>query len=176
MRRLTHLALFSATIVVTALHHPGRALATAAKGFKSSQVAVGRFGEIDALSPLIPPIVVEELRKSDGWLALQKTNVPSDVYVQRNTWQPQGSTGWHSHSGKSLVIVTAGTVTAYEADDPNCTPHVYTKGMTFVDPGGDHAHIVRNESNSVAHSIAIQIIPAGAARRIDVANPGNCPF
>jgi quercetin dioxygenase-like cupin family protein len=176
MRRLTHLALFSATIAATALHHPGSALATAAKGFRSSQVAVGRFGEIDALSPFIPPTVAEELRRSDAWLALQKTNASSDVYVQRNTWQAFGSTGWHSHSGKSLIIVTAGKLTTYDGDDPTCMPHVYTKGMAFVDPGGDHAHIIRNESNSVAQAIAIQIISAGTARRIDAADPGNCPF
>ena len=50
------------------------------------------------------------------------------MYVQSNVWQPGGSTGWHTHPGHSLIIVTAGTVTAYEGDDPDCTPHVYTAG------------------------------------------------
>jgi hypothetical protein len=57
--------------------------------------------------------------------------------VQNNVWQPGGTTGWHTHPGHSLIIVTAGTVTAYEGNDPDCTPHVYTQGMGFVDPGGD---------------------------------------
>jgi hypothetical protein len=48
--------------------------------------------------------------------------------------------------------------------------------MTFVDHGGDHAHIVRNEGNFLAQSIAVQLIPAGATRRIDVADPGHCHF
>ena len=75
-----------------------------------------------------------------------------------------------------MIIVTMGTVTAYEGDDPDCKPHVYKQGMTFVDPGGDHVHVIRNESDSPAQTIAIQLIPAGTERRIDVASPGNCPF
>jgi hypothetical protein len=42
--------------------------------------------------------------------------------------------------------------------------------------GGDMAHIVRNEGNVVARSIAVQLIPAGAARRIDIADPSHCHF
>jgi hypothetical protein len=41
--------------------------------------------------------------------------------------------------------VASGTVTAYEGDDPTCTPLVYTQGMGFVDSGGDHVHVIRNE-------------------------------
>ena len=67
-------------------------------------------------------------------------------------------------------------MTAYEGDDPNCKPSVYTKGMTFVDPGGDHVHIVRNEGAVEARTIAVQLIPTGQPRRIDVADPGNCHF
>lgn len=100
----------------------------------------------------------------------------SDVYVQRNVWAPGGTTGWHSHSGHSLTIVTAGTVTDYEGHDPECTPHVYKAGMAFVDPGGDHTHILRNESSREARTVAVQLIPANAARRIEVADPGNCHF
>jgi hypothetical protein len=67
-------------------------------------------------------------------------------------------------------------VTEYEGHDPVCNPHVYTKGMTFLDPGGEHVHIIRNEGDVVAQATAIQLVPAGATRRIDVAAPGNCGF
>jgi len=53
---------------------------------------------------------------------------------------------------------------------------VYTVGMGFVDPGGGHVHIIRNEGAVVAQTITVQLIPANAVRRIDVADPGNCPF
>jgi len=67
----------------------------------------------------------------------------SDGYFLTNVWQPGGTTGWHTHPGHTLIVVTAGTITHYDGDDPNCTPHVYTVGMTFVDRGGTHVHIVR---------------------------------
>ena len=49
---------------------------------------------------------------------MQKTKGASDLYVQSNVWAPGGTTGWHTHPGHSLIIVTAGTVTAYDGDDP----------------------------------------------------------
>jgi hypothetical protein len=70
------------------------------------------------------------------------------------------------HPGQSLVIVTAGTLTDYERHDPECRPHLYTKGMGFVDPGGEHVHNLRKEGDVVARTIAVQFIPADAARRI----------
>jgi uncharacterized cupin superfamily protein len=171
-RRLTYQVLFSATIVATALYHPGSTSATTAEGYKSALLAVGRFGEMDVSN--------SRGLKAEGneqpWLSLQETKGLSDIYVQSNVWAPGGSTGWHTHPGHSLIIVTAGTVTGYEGHDPDCKPHVYKTGMAFVDPGGEHMHILRNEGTVEAKTIAVQFIPADAARRIDVADPGNCHF
>ena len=172
--RLMYLVLFIATIVATALYHPRSALATTPKGYKSILLAVGRFGEIDVFSSL--PHSLKTVANEQLWQSLQKTKGSSDVYVQSNVWAPGGSTGWHSHPGHSLIIVTAGTVTDYEGHDPECKPHRYTKGMGFVDPGGDHVHILRNEGDVEATTIAVQLIPADAARRIDAADPANCHF
>jgi hypothetical protein len=37
-------------------------------------------------------------------------------------------------------------------------------------------HLVRNDDPAVvATGMAVQLIPHGAARRIDAADPGNCP-
>jgi len=73
-------------------------------------------------------------------------------------------------------VVTEGAVTAYEGDDPNCKPTVYTQGMGFVDPGGGHVHILRSEGTVAASTIAAQLIPADQPRQIGVADPGNCHF
>jgi len=105
-----------------------------------------------------------------------KTKGETDFYVQQSTWAAGGNTGWHTHPGASFILVTSGTVTAYEGDDPACSPHVYTAGQGFIDPGGEHTHIIRNEGTVTATSVTVQLIPAGAMRRIDVPNPGNCPF
>ncbi len=168
------LGLFCAMIVTAALYLPGRALATTPNGYKSTLLAMGRFGEIDVFSSLPRGFKAEGTEQL--WKSLQKTEGSSDLYVQSNVWAPGGSTGWHSHPGNSLIIVTAGTVTDYEGHDPDCKPHVYTKGMGFVDPGGDHVHVLRNEGDVEARTIAVQLIPADASRRIDVADPGNCHF
>jgi hypothetical protein len=169
--------LLSAAIVVTALYHAGNVLGTPANGFVGTTLAVGRFGKIDVFNHFIPPNAQEEEgHKRNIWLSWQKTKGLSDLYVQSNVWAPGGSTGWHTQLGHSLIVVTAGTVTAYEGDDPDCKPSVYTRGMGFVDPGGDHVHNLRNEGAVEARTIAVQLIPADAVRRIDAEDPGNCHF
>lgn len=87
-------------------------------------------------------------------------------------------TGWHTHPGPSIIIVTQGTVTAYEGDDPNCTPHVYSAAgaNSLIDIGGGDVHIIRNESGAVAKTVAVQFVPKGADRRIDEPGNPNCPF
>jgi hypothetical protein len=172
--RRAWLLLFGVTIAAAALYHPGSALATPAEGYQTTSLAVGRFGEID-VSSFFPHGTKGDANKQ-LWSSLQQTKGSSDVYVQSNVWAPGGSTGWHSHPGHSLIIVTAGTVTDYEGHDPACKPHVYKTGTGFVDLGGDHMHILRNEGVVEARTIAVQFIPTGAVRRIDVADPGNCHF
>jgi quercetin dioxygenase-like cupin family protein len=149
-------------------------LATPASGFVGTTLAVGRFGSIDVMNHQILESAMG--RKKNVWLSWQKTKGASDLYVQNNVWDPGGSTGWHTHPGHSLIIVTAGTVTAYEGDDPSCTPHVYTVGQGFVDPGGDHVHLLRNEDSVEARTMAVQLVPAGATRRIDAPAPAACPL
>ena len=163
-KRLVCLALLSVTIAATALYESGKALATEAEGYKSTLLALGHFREMEVTRTFQPP------------QSPHPTKGLSDVYVQSNVWAPGGSTGWHSHPGHSLIIVTAGTVTDYEGHDPDCKPHVYKTGMGFLDPGGDHIHNLRNEGDIEAKTIAVQLIPADAVRRIDVADPGNCHF
>ncbi len=146
--------------------------ATPASGFNGKTVAMATFDELDINLHTIP---------ADLWQARLKTKGQSDLYVQANTWAPGGSTGWHTHPGPSLVIVTAGTITAYDGDDPTCTPQVYSAlpgyPNRFVDPGGGHVHLVRNEDPTVAAAgMAVQLVPQGATRRIDAPSPGNCPF
>ena len=177
-KKLSWLMLFSATIVLTGIY-VAKARATTASGFVGTTVAVARFGEIDVFNQLP--------RNGNVWLSLQKTKGSSDVYVQSNVWQPKnvaqpngGSTGWHTHPGHSLIIVTSGTLTEYDGE---CKPHVYAfvpgqPAPTFVDPGRGHVHIVRNEGSVVASSIAVQLVPFDpkkANRRIDAAAPADCP-
>ena len=148
--------------------YAGTLLATPANaGFTPQTLAMARFDAINVSNFTIP---------ADLWQARLKTHGQSDVFVQNNTWQLEGSTGWHTHPGHSLILVTAGEITAYDSDDPTCTPRLYTRGMGFVDEGGDHAHVLRNEGTVVATTIAVQMTPAGTVmRRIDAPAPAQCP-
>ena len=67
-------------------------------------------------------------------------------------------------------------MTACDGDDPTCTPNVHTVGMTFVDEGGDHVHVIRNEAGVEARTITVQLIPARTSRRIDAADNPACTF
>jgi quercetin dioxygenase-like cupin family protein len=141
------------------------ALATPQVGVTPEQVAMGRFGPINVRTHNFPPHKVKLETKGD-----------SDVYVIRNAFAVGSSSGWHTHPGPSLITVTKGEITAYEGDDPTCTPTVYRAGQGFVDPGDGHLHLLRNETGAPAETVAVQILPKDAARRIDAADPGNCPF
>jgi len=170
MRKGLTVMAFCIATLATAFYYAENVWATSGSGYSSSTLYSGRFAAMDVTNIYMPTIV-------SAWTSTQKTTGPSDLYVQENTWQAGGTTGWHTHPGHSLIMVTEGTVTDYEGDDPQCVPHVYSQGMTFVDHGGrDHKHIIRNETGAEAKTIAIQLIPAGTARRIDVPDPGNCPF
>ena len=100
----------------------------------------------------------------------------SDFYVVDNKFIPGGTTGWHSHPGPSLIFVVDGAITNYHGDDPSCAGQTYTKGQSFVDEGGSDVHMLRNEGAVPAETIAVQFVPAGANRRIEEPDPGNCHF
>ncbi len=148
--------------------YAGNVLATNPTGFSGTMLAKATFGEINSHVHTLPA----------DWQEMIKTKGLSDLYVVQNTWQPGGSTGWHTHPGPSLVIVTQGTVTEYDGDDPSCTPHVYSANgsNSFVDIGGGAVHLIRNETDATAQTIVVQLIPAGAVRREDAPDPGNCSF
>jgi quercetin dioxygenase-like cupin family protein len=164
------LAMAGALVVLSLSLYAGSVLATPGTGFVGTTIATAKFGNVFSLVHTKTP---------QPWNELIWTHGASDLYVQQNTWQPGGSTGWHTHPGPSFVIVTAGSVTVYEGDDKKCTPHVYTAGTTnnsFIDAGGGDVHMIRNETGEIAQSVAVQLIPAGATRREDAADPGHCSF
>jgi len=152
-RKLTWVLVIGAAAVgITA--YAGNVFATPATGFMGTTIALGQFDDIDVFNQSFPPGFLRP------WISIQKTKGPSDLYIQSNVWAVRGSTDWHTHPGHSLIILTAGTVTAYEGDDPLCTPHSYTAGMTLVDPGDGHVHLIRNEGAIQATGFAVQGNPS----------------
>ena len=145
---------------LAALAVAATALATPSSGFSTEQLSLGRFGEI-------------RIHTDDVKL---KTKGDSDVYVVRNTVLPGGQSGWHYHPGPSLITVVQGTATFYDGDDPTCTPRVFEAGTGVIDDAvdADHVHLLRNEGSGNLVTVTFQIVPAGASRRIDAPDPGNC--
>jgi quercetin dioxygenase-like cupin family protein len=143
----------------------GNVLATPQSGQTTATVAQAAFQPLHVKGKAYPAKI---------WRVHMKTHGVSDFYVIDNTFAPGGTTGWHSHPGPSLIFVKAGTITNYLGDDRHCTPHVYTAGQGFVDEGGDAIHMLRNNGDVVAETVAVQFLQQGATRRIDEPDPGNC--
>lgn len=181
MRRRSMWLLLAVAAIVATAFYARSVLATAPNsGFKATTMAAGTFDEIDVFNQF-PKKDLPAGSADNVWISLQKTKGRSDLYVQSNTWQPGGSTGWHTHPGHSLIIVTGGTLTEYHDD---CKPHMYTfvagqPAPTLVDSGGDHVHIIRNEGTVPATTIAVQLVPYDPAkqnRRIDAPAPDGCLY
>lgn len=156
----------------------GNVLATPSPGQTSTILATATVPDLDLSGRMATTVIGPKGKPRPGvWLAKIKTRGLSDGYVVDNKFAPNGGTsGWHSHPGPSLVFVVAGTIKNYSSDDPGCGPQVYTAGQSFVDPGGDDKHMLRNEDPSVvAETIAVQLIAHGATRRIDEPAPAGCP-
>ena len=105
------------------------------------------------------------------------SKAPTDTVVLTTTINPGGSTGWHSHPGPAFIVVTQGTLTVYDGNDPTCTPHRYGPGTGFLDPGLRRVHIARNEGTTPVTVVQTYLnVPPGGSPRIDAPAPGNCPF
>lgn len=105
-------------------------------------------------------------------------NQPYDVVVQHISIAPGGHTGWHTHPGVAVAVVTSGTLTIYDSDDRTCTGRDYGAGEVYLDPGYGHVHLGRNESETTPLEITVTYldVPTGAGIREDAADPGNCSF
>lgn len=101
----------------------------------------------------------------------------AETFMQRITFAPGGHTGWHSHPGPAIALVTSGELTLYSGDDPSCAGRTYTAGQAFVDSGQGHVHLARNLRLDQPAEVWVTYldVPQGAVR-IDAANPGFCPF
>ena len=95
----------------------------------------------------------------------------TNTIVGQYTFGPHSSTGWHSHPGKTLVLVQSGTFTVYH---DNCEAHTYGAGDAFVELPSS-VHIGRNETESnVQLGVVYFDVPIGGSPRIDQAQPDGC--
>lgn len=124
---------------------------------------------------------IEKVKRVSGadWHFILNAKNGFELAVRQFTYAPGSYTGWHTHPGPVFIQVREGTVTFYEADDPDCTPIVVNAGESYLDLG-DHPHIGRNESPTVtARDLVVLFAPPGTTNfRNDAPAPppGQCPF
>lgn len=146
----------------------------------------GVTGTVFARASFADPTAIR-FRVRDGSEHLININVPKahETVVQQINIAPGGHTGWHGHPGPVVVLIKAGEMSFYDADDPTCTVRTYTAGQAFIDRGQGHVHIARNESTTTNLELWATYFdvppppppPASQSNfRIDAPAPGNCPF
>ena len=100
-----------------------------------------------------------------------------DTVIQQISFQPGGHTGWHSHPGPALVLVTQGELTLHSSEDRTCAGITYSAGQAFVDPGQGHVHIGRaSQTQSTVLWVTYFDVPPGSGVRVDAPDPGPCVF
>jgi quercetin dioxygenase-like cupin family protein len=93
-----------------------------------------------------------------------------DVYSFTVTYDPSGTSGWHTHPGFVLVTVKSGAVLR----QIGCaTPIQYTVGDTFVESDEQPAGRVSNASSSDSAVLQVtQVVPHGSPRRVEAPDQG----
>jgi quercetin dioxygenase-like cupin family protein len=101
----------------------------------------------------------------------------ADTVMQQILIGPGGQTGWHSHPGPAIALITDGELTLYSGDDPTCTGRTFGAGQAFVDSGQGHVHMARNLTGQNTEVWVTYLdVPPGKTPRVDGADPGNCVF
>jgi hypothetical protein len=101
----------------------------------------------------------------------------ADTVMQQIIIGPGGHSGWHSHPGPAIALVTAGELTLYSGDDPTCTGRTFGAGQAFIDSGQGHVHMARNQTGQNTEVWVTYLdVPPGQTVRADAADPGNCVF
>ena len=121
----------------------------------------------------VQPIVISPLANGfnpDPDLKI-KAKVPTTIEQDRLTFQPEADTGWHTHPGAALVVVTRGAVTLYQSDQ--CRT-VYSAG-SFFEEHENVIHKLVNETGDVSEVLGTLLLPAGSPELIPATNPGRVP-
>src|SRR5262249_25842376 len=99
----------------------------------------------------------------------------SDVFVTDVKIAPAGQTGWHAHPGPAFVSIKSGVATEDQADDGDFGKVGHPTGTGLIEALG-HRPKVRNAGPHPLELVILFLLPKGAAPRIDMPDPGTCPF
>lgn len=97
----------------------------------------------------------------------------STTVFAKVTFDPEGTSGWHTHPGPVIVSVAEGELEVVNKRD--CIVRTYSAGEAFIDPGQGNIHIASNPSqndSTVAYATFLGV-PDGAPATVLVP-PVNC--
>ena len=97
------------------------------------------------------------------------TDGNATLLVQGLRLGPSASSGWHTHPGPEVSVITIGTVVLQTATE--CVPVNYGAGQTVFIPAGV-PHLVANEAGQDAHVVVTYTLPVNAPVRGD--SPDVC--
>ena len=100
-----------------------------------------------------------ELHDKSQKLKLQAKE-PLDIAFVKATLAANGFTGWHGHAAPSLVVVSAGSLTAYEPGESGCIVKTYAAGSGFVHSEDAHNFVAGPDG---AEFYIAYLLPAGAS-------------
>ena len=130
-----------------------RARATASSGLTNVQLARGN-------------------DTSDGTIPLQ---VGTDIVMSQITVVPGGSSGWHSHPGGAIVVVSQGSLTVYRSIGSQCEITTYGAQQAFVERPGEVDQVINTGTIPYVLFVTFPHVPQGESPRIDQPDPGTCP-
>jgi quercetin dioxygenase-like cupin family protein len=141
-----------ALVIVSLAVMAGTALATAGSGVTATVIASGE----------IPHEV--GIHQAAG----------ESTVIAEFTIEPGGTTGWHSHPGKTLVVVQEGDFTLYRDVDGECRTPTFAPGQAFVEKRTS-VHMGVNEGDTpVVLGVVFFRVPDDGTVRIDQPDPGVC--
>ncbi|MCV7343742.1 cupin domain-containing protein [Mycolicibacterium rhodesiae] len=92
------------------------------------------------------------------------TDGPATQIVQSLSMGPGATSGWHTHPGAELSVITGGSVALQTAGA--CAPVTYAAGQAVAIPAGV-PHRVANESGSRAEVVVTYTLPVATPVRED---------
>ena len=150
-------------ILVSGVLAAALAAAAAAFGTPSSGITAERLGSV---------VIDDRIDVNRAGIQM-KTRRPVEVFTQKLTIAPGGTSGWHHHPGANFVSVVEGTLTYY---DDKCNRRTYPAGSGFSHSNRD-VHLARNETSSNVVVYVTYVKPAPTPRlpnAVDDPAPAGC--
>lgn len=127
----------------------------------------------EAPKPTITPVAAAVLQGPGGPVTLRpgRQTTVIDVVIP-----PGVSTGWHSHPGSGMFLVTKGTLSTYGLNGPACKAVPLATGKAlYFSQHARHTHLVRNEGAVPATLTVLYFdLAPGQIGRTEAPAPKGC--